>query len=196
MIKNIFETKIYEVTMPDFSEIQQELINKLLPLFHERSLHKNSEGTGKSLYWQVNGQLHNHIDLNPVLDFLIAHAKIYWKELGYRNVDKVKVTHSWANTTPNAGWIRQHNHLPCPIVGSFYIDAIPDMGNLFFEHPLNSLLAHQPVEHSGTESYMNSLEVPVESGKLILFPGYLTHWTNPNPTNLDRIGLSFNFMNY
>lgn len=196
MIKNIFETKIYEVVMPNFDNIKHQLLDTLIPMFHENSNHRNSEGTGKSLYWQVDGQLHNHIEMKSILEFVTDHAKIYWKELGYRNVDKLKITHSWANSTPKGGWIRQHNHLPCPVVGSFYIDATPEMSNIFFEHPLNSLLAHQPYNHEGKESFMNCIEVPVEPGKLVLFPGYLNHWTNKNITNKLRVGLSFNFMNY
>jgi hypothetical protein len=193
MIKNIFETKIYEAIMPDFDK--QETLDKIMPLFNEPSFHINSEGAGKSTYWQDTGQLHKHVDISKILNFVLEHAKIYWKELGYKEPDKICIGHSWANNTPTNGWIRNHNHLPCPVVGSFYINATPEMGNLIVEHPLSSVLAYQPWKNlSHTESYLNTIEVESQSGKLVLFPGYLNHWVHKNTTSENRIGLAFNIM--
>jgi uncharacterized protein (TIGR02466 family) len=193
MIKNIFETKIYEVDMPNYDK--QGTIDKLMPFFDESSLHLNSEGEGKSNYWQINGKLHDHVDISDITTFIMEHARIYWKTLGYGRIEKLKISHSWANITPHNGWIRNHNHLPCPIVGSFYVNATPEMGNLIIEHPLSTMLAFQPWENmSLTESYTNTIEIEAYSGKLVLFPGYLNHWVHKNETHEDRIGIAFNIM--
>jgi len=194
MIKNIFETKIYEVMMPEFDNIKQQVIDTVLPLFKETSQHKHI-GNGQSCFWDVDGKLHDVVDLTPITDFVTEHARIFWKDLGYANSDRLRIYDSWANVMPEHGQALYHHHRPCPLVGSFYIHATTGTGNLFIEHPLNSLLAYQPFAPDMTDSYNNFYEIEAVSGKLVLFPGYLNHFTKKNITEENRLGLAFNFMN-
>ena len=180
--------------MPNFDEIKQNVYDSLIPMFNERSVYKHAEGTGKSLYNQVEGRLHEMVDIKPIIDFVTLHARLYWKELGYRNVHDVHVMHSWANINPPGGFITAHTHSPAPLAASFYVNATPEMGNLFLEHPLVTLLSHQPY-NTGYLGYSNKQEVEVLSGKLVMFPGYINHWTGKNPTSETRMGLAFHITN-
>ena len=194
MIKNIFETKIFESFYPNFGIIKEDISTKLLNLFNKDSTHRNFGGTAKCNYWQVNGQLHNYEEVKLIVEFVTAQAKLYWKDIGYKNVDRVGIRHCWANVTPKGGCTKNHHHLPAPVSGCFYVNATPEMGNIVFEHPFIKTLAYQPWDNSLTTAYSNTIEIESMSGKLVLFPGYLNHWVNDNITDNNRIVIAFNIM--
>jgi ectoine hydroxylase-related dioxygenase (phytanoyl-CoA dioxygenase family) len=79
-----------------------------------------------------------------------------------------------------------------PVVGSFYLKKPPDSGGLCFENPMEILLKHQPLEkiyklERSNYDTMLDHEVNASEGDLVLFPGYLKHYTQPNQSNQDRI---------
>ena len=65
-----------------------------------------------------------------------------------------------------------------------YLDASPEQGNIVFENPMDLIIGGQPIKMP----YKNfTHEVEVVTGDLILFPGYLKHFTKPNLTNRPRV---------
>jgi hypothetical protein len=77
-----------------------------------------------------------------------------------------------------------------PFTAVLYIDASPQQGNLILENPMDTVLMTQPI--SPTVTYPMVKEIIVNSGDLIMFPGYLKHRVNPNVTDTDRLILGFN----
>lgn len=91
--------------------------------------------------------------------------------------------------TRRTGFIKPHTHLESWLVGVYYV-AVPEIGaddnsgSLEFGPPAD--LSHIP------ESVWPHHLVRPTPGLMVLFPGYLSHWTVPNRTDENRIVLAFN----
>jgi uncharacterized protein (TIGR02466 family) len=174
--------------MTEFESIKQPIIDQVLELFEHRENFYVMLGSSKTSYKQVNGELHKHIDITEVCNFVEKHAKIFWDELGYDPTMTPVIKTSWANISPKGGSLSSHNHSPFPLSGAFYLNADESMGNLFFEHPLDQLIAHQPFTKDAVkQTYKQS----VSTGTLILFPGYLNHYVEKNFTDGVRLTVGF-----
>lgn len=189
---NIFPITVKEIFIPDFDTIAQDAIDNIMPLFDkpEECTHDFSMDGGLSLYYKYN-RLADTIDLSKIINFVNIQAGLYWEELNYSKHLKPYVLNSWANITPPGGHWASHNHSPAPLSGVVYLKSSPEMGNLILENPLESLLSCQPYEFDFKPKLFGH-EIKSETGKLVLFPGYLKHRTQPNPSNELRIVIGFN----
>lgn len=193
MNRNIFGIDIYEAEMPNFDRISNDIINKVVPTLLEPDIkdHESQRGGSRSNYYKVNFQLHKDIDISPVSEFILSQAKIYWDHLKYSKRLTPKILNTWANITPPGGHWETHIHSPAPIAGAFYLNAKPGMGNIVFEHPLETLLACQPFEFD-LEPRHYDFVAESKTGKLILFPGWMKHRTQVNHSNEPRLVIGVN----
>lgn len=83
---------------------------------------------------------------------------------------------SWINISNEQGNIAPHSHGDC-VVAVVYLHADSSTGNLFFLDPTSK----------------ETLEVPVQTGDVIIFPGQLIHYTEPNTSQSERAILSVDF---
>lgn len=192
MDNDIFALKVREVFMPNYEEVVKDAIDKILPLFEEDiDPFPHSIDGHKSLYYR-HSRLTETVDLSKIIQFVNEQAQSYWEMLNYSKFLKPYVIQSWANITPRGGRLATHSHSPAPIAGVFYLNATPEMGNFVIEHPLETILKCQPYEFDFKPKTIFNHEVKSETGKLILFPGYLRHGTLPNLTDESRIVLGLN----
>jgi len=94
--------------------------------------------------------------------------------------------HLWANVNQQGGYNIIHNHSGSLLSGVIYIQC---QGTGFVEfYPANYLnkINHPLWLYNGTRK-IDPLE-----GDLIIFPSYLMHFVEPNPSKLSRINLAFN----
>jgi uncharacterized protein (TIGR02466 family) len=94
----------------------------------------------------------------------------------------IVLTNSWVNVTHPGGKTLGHKHPNTFIVVSTYLN-VPENGG-FYE-------AKDPLEDLKSFYYRNDpdwywKQVPVTSGDLLLFPGWLKHRTQENKSNEDR----------
>jgi len=99
---------------------------------------------------------------------------------------------SWANVSGFGAWNSPHNHLPCPWSGVYYVSVD------------NTIDAEEAGTSSGRIEFLNPLPLGVRyhreasvrytpaDGLMLLFPGYLVHWVQPNLSQNQRISISFN----
>lgn len=201
MIRDIFPIKIYEVEFPDYATIQESLTAEVQSFFdvnrEQYSNHRlfrgalSIEGTKE---FEIR-DLHKRLQHQEVIEFIKKHIKNYWDELGYISKITPEIIHMWANLTPKGGNIIQHNHNPFEIAGTFYVNAEPGMGSLALVNPNEMILGRLPI-YGGEESkqgryYFDHLVEP-KPGKLVLFPGWLYHKTQPNPSDKERIVIGLN----
>lgn len=186
-IIDIFPTKIYKTRYENYQTIKESVIDNL-------SLNGNYigfEGDYESTY---NKKMQLHLDFPevfaPLVRFLEYHAKMYWKQLGYAESLTPYIYHLWANKMHTGSHMNPHNHLGMPLCATVYLDASPEKGNLVFVDPNTQIKSVQPVSpHNGSEEF----EIPVNSGDVVLFTGYLQHRVCTNMSSDDRIVLSVNF---
>jgi uncharacterized protein (TIGR02466 family) len=201
MIKEIFPIKIYEVDFPNYDQIQERLTNEIKELFNQNlelySKHRlfnqsySLEGTEEGMF----RDLHKRLNYPELMEFIQHHVEEYWKALGYTKLHTPKIVHMWSNMTPKGGNIIQHNHSPFEIAGSFYVDASPERGCLALVNPNEIILGRLPIyenDESKQGRYFFDHLVEPRPGKLVLFPGWLYHKTQKNPTDKERIVLGLN----
>lgn len=189
----IFPITIYRDFYPRFDVLRNNLFSKLEQIFISSEQNNNAfmrDGTVCS--YNTNSYLHKDFpaETEDVVKFVENAAKQYWKISKYHDELHPYVFQVWANSTPKGGWIHSHLHGSMPFTAVMYIDASPEQGNLILENPLDMVLMTQPI--SPNVEYPMIKEIDVQSGDLIMFPGYLKHRVKPNNTEKDRLILGFN----
>jgi uncharacterized protein (TIGR02466 family) len=201
MVKDIFAIKIYEVEFPNYESIQQSLLDEILGYFNvnreQYSHHRLFRGalSLEGLEEYEFRDLHKRLKHQEIVKFINHHIKIYWQELGYIPEMEPDIVHMWANLSPKGGNIIQHNHSPFEIAGTFYVNATPEMGRLALVNPNELILGRLPYYHNQESKqgrYFFDHLVEPKPGKLVLFPGWLYHKTQPNPIDQERIVLGIN----
>lgn len=197
MIENIFPLKIYKVSLGDTVSLLSQ-IETYLEAAYKKTV-DNNQGSMRNdglCSYNASRDLHNNPAFGNIVEAIQTHVEIYWKELGYNY--NPYIYEMWTNKYPPGSFIDIHNHAPIPLTVSFYLKKETDAGNLVFEHPLETLLKHQPIKALQDRDAYHTLfdhEVEVTSGDLVIFPGWLRHKTQINNSNSDRIIIGAN-INY
>ena len=132
---------------------------------------------------------HELDSFTEITTFIEQQSKIFWDELGYDSNRNLKIFQSWINVSTRSGYMDPHFHAKIPMSAVFYLNASPAQGNLVFQNPLELLLSTQP--YKDHQSVIEQ-EIQVESGDLVIFPGYLKHQVKSNTTDINRISLAAN----
>jgi len=201
MLKDIFPVQIYEVDFPNYDKIKENLLkdinylfNQNLELYSKHRLFNHSyslEGTEENMY----RDLHKVLDYPELMEWIQEHVEKYWKALKYSRHVTPEIVHMWSNLTPKGGNIIQHNHSPFEIAGSFYVDASPSQGSLVLIDPNEMIRGRLPYYESHESKqgrFFFDHKVEPRPGKLVLFPGWLYHKTEQNPSDDPRIVLGLN----
>lgn len=192
MIKEIFPVKIYETEFKDYHLIKQEIVDKVLPYFDDKSQVQHKLLNGGYSTANTIRDIHKKIDIKVLEDFINHHINEYWKSIGFSSRLKPYILHMWVNKIPKGGNLASHNHNPNVLAGAFYISASPDTGNLCLEHPMDALMGRMPWENTNFAPISMDQEIDVTDGKLILFPGWLSHKTKINQVDDNRIVVGMN----
>lgn len=201
MLKDIFPIQIYEVEFPNYEKIKDDLLSDVMALFNKNlELYANHRlfNQSYSLEGTAEGQyrnLHEVLEYPELMAWIKDHVQQYWTALKYSKYVKPEIHHMWANLTPKGGNIIQHNHSPFEIAGSFYVDASPDRGSLVLVDPnemIRGRLPHYDSYESKQGRYYFDHVVEPRPGKLVLFPGWLYHKTQKNPSDTARVVIGLN----
>ena len=101
-----------------------------------------------------------------------------------------KFENAWANVYPVGAYVPLHNHGTMHGSGVYYITATDGCGDLKLIDPKEYSLNNEPVETMWRGNH--NMRIEATTDKLIMFPGYLKHETDPNYSVGDRIVISFN----
>jgi uncharacterized protein (TIGR02466 family) len=118
---------------------------------------------------------------------LIKPNSIYLNSNFYQkfNISKPLI-HTWINVNSKNGYNISHNHGGSFLSGVVYLQST-DTGFIEFE-PLNYIykINHPMWYYNGSAKYYP------KDGDVIIFPSYLVHRVEPNPSDRDRINIAFN----
>ena len=202
--KDIFPIKIYEAQYPNFENIKQQLIDNITSNFNSEFVNEYSghdhplrAGAVTKIYdkftYTEEGKTIDDPNLKLVFDWITEQGKEYWKILNLSQHLNPYILQLWATAVKQGGFIASHNHNPIPVAGVFYLKAEPRLGNLFLENPLDLVLGKSPNHSDQHTPTRFNYEVEAISGKLVLFPGWMKHFTRPNPTDDLRMSMAVNF---
>lgn len=104
------------------------------------------------------------------------------------------MTDCWVNIMPPRVQHSSHLHPLSVISGTYYVRTPKGCAGLKFEDPrLNCFMAAPPKLPGARKENRAHVTLPAEAGSLILFESWLRHEVAANPTQQDRISISFNY---
>ena len=122
------------------------------------------------------------------LNFINSSIKSYINSLYGESNIKWKVIESWMTKTITGRSSREHSHNQVDISGVYYLDTNGKDGSLVMNNVHPHLLSNALL----SEIYDGGLQLPLENGIIMLWPGQLRHRTQVNETYHERISISFN----
>jgi uncharacterized protein (TIGR02466 family) len=143
--------------------------------------------------WQSATNLHEREELR---DLLACIHKAAGGILRFLRIGQgaIEVTGCWATVlAPEAGH-RAHHHPNNYLSGAYYLRTPAAADSINFHDPrAQTGIIRPPVVELSAEN-TDQVVVRVSEGTLLLFPSYLEHSVDPNPSAEERISLSFNLM--
>jgi uncharacterized protein (TIGR02466 family) len=134
---------------------------------------------------------HNMPEFRDFFQWLKMMAtEIAIRGMGYSTTyHKYSITNSWLNVHYKGGKTHAHNHSNTFMAAAAYLN-MPENGGYFeCKDPLEDLKGFY---YHDTSDWMWR-EIPVISGDVLIFPGWLKHRTQPNNSDEERWVLTTNF---
>jgi uncharacterized protein (TIGR02466 family) len=124
-----------------------------------------------------------------------AHVRVFARALDFDlKGRKLVMTDCWANVMTRQVVHGLHLHPLASLSGTYYVRTPRGCSGLKFEDPrLDRFMAAPPRRARARRENQVWVTVPAEAGKLVLFESWLRHEVMPNPTEAERISVSFNY---
>jgi uncharacterized protein (TIGR02466 family) len=184
---NLFSVDIWKSIFPDVNYLStltnQDLLSRI-DLVPPESVIASGVTTSAWADYTQTDQLHHWPEFKPLADTIEGFADHIWEELEYYDDATPQICQSWITVGKRDAMILPHIHYNAHLSAVVYISASPEQGNIVFESPMEMALIGQPIKNKIKRVRR---EISVVSGDVIIFPGYLKHYTMPNKTNEPRI---------
>ena len=140
-----------------------------------------------------NNRLFTDPKWHPVADAILGASRAMLSHYHDDVSRNVMLETMWLSIYPEGGYIPEHNHANALYSGSFYVKAEPGAGGLTFRDPAwMTKTAMIPVTNNQSFEPQTKETFEVNTGKVVLFPGYLPHTSVENNSGQDRIIIGFN----
>jgi len=107
---------------------------------------------------------------------------------------RLVMTDCWVNVMSRHVVHGLHLHPLASISGTYYVRTPRGCSGLKFEDPrLDRFMAAPPRRARARRDNQVWVTLPAEQGNLVLFESWLRHEVAPNPTEAERISVSFNY---
>jgi hypothetical protein len=157
-------------------------------LKHNDELNTGLERDGGVSSSSATEQPHSWIESLDFYNWLRRPTEEIWHAWSYKDVDQRQIARSWANFHPPRAWTDEHTHGPTDQVAVLYLDAPANSGNLQVLNPLFYHWEGTP-RISGSNGWR---DVPIQTGDVIVFPGWMMHRTGKNESDSDRLTINTN----
>jgi uncharacterized protein (TIGR02466 family) len=193
---NLFATPVEKVKIIPTQEQYDITLLLLNRMFNDVKEHNWALETGKST-GELGLDLHDCPEIWWLIGRATEHVRTYWKELGYRDTERIIPESSWANVHMTNQTTGEHAHCggfkKAHISTVYYLDKPAYSGHIEFVDPLEYIHRMTPI-HEFSERIGTYTEFLTEQNDLILFPSWLKHRTQANSSNEKRIAISINFI--
>lgn len=194
MIHNLFSTPVYEY-QGKFEEIFliQDEIKTVLPNILSVDNFVNPNGWNDGVKTNIKSRYNSIKDfqMKNLENYIELHVKNYIKTVGAWEPMPYRLAHSWINIVDNQGFQNWHQHSDASISGVYYYQTSEDDGDISFRTPNAFVELELFPLGTTTEKFYN---IKPKTGKLLLFPGWLSHSVVKNTTDNTRISISFNYL--
>ena len=189
MIIPLFPVLLHEFAIPDFKDIEKNLIKTS---YHQRKKDPKGRVVSNRGGWQSSFiQEENNI----IRSTLLRGIRDYGESNQIFECDLI-LSSLWININGKGDYNELHHHPSCDLSGVFWIKSPVDCGSIVFNSPqdfvqakeLRSYASHVKDEWKQFDSYY----FPSTAVRVMIFPSFLLHQVRPNQSNEDRISVSFN----
>jgi uncharacterized protein (TIGR02466 family) len=123
--------------------------------------------------------------LSPRLDEAVTKWKL--------NYNRYAIAGSWVNIHNKTGKTSIHCHRGCDIVVVYYLNVPPNSGRLIVRDPLEYHWANSVSHERGYLDSRGGYPIEVQTGDVIIFPGWLYHGTEESNSEDPRYIMSINY---
>ena len=205
-VQKQFQTQreLFYATPIFFKDLQNsEELNKHL-LKHIKSWKKRDEKgivRSNSLGWHSAVDMHHRKEYNPLVKELFKMQQEIYEAEGYHPDTEAICDNMWANVNYKYSHNKNHVHPGAQWSGVYYIKCPPNCGHIWFTDPCGQRHLDMPImadKKAKPTHYWREVHYQPVEGRLIMFPGWLTHEVAQNMCNLKgedgwRVSVSFNF---
>lgn len=188
-MRDLFRTPVWHVDLPP---AEAETVNAAMMAEIERLLTPRPN-LPAGANWQTDPVLQ---DLPAFHDLMATTIRIGKKICGFLQLkhDDLVVTGAWANVNPPGGRNSDHTH-PNNFLSAVYYVSIPEgEGRITFSDPRPQAYAMMPPVQKFGPYTSNTVNFPVQPGRLVLFPSWLTHSVPVNRSGKERVSIAINLM--
>jgi len=122
---------------------------------------------------------------------ILKSTNLFLKELQVSpNYSFIDIYESWINYASQNMYQEVHSHPYADISGVFYSQVDNNNGDLYFIAPSTSYSHSDLIFRS--KILKDNIKIKPVKNRLVLFPSWLQHGTQPNRANSTRVSLSFN----
>lgn len=186
-LSSIFSSFIYEDTV----DVELHSIQDYCYMLRTASdgLVVSNEGGWHSDYLDVN-----HPALKPLFDSILEKLNTLQLQLGFKNEFVQKYQSAWININKDNQYNKPHTHPGAFFSGCVYIKAERNAGAIELQTPIGAFPYVIPNGIVDSYNFYNSEKWTMnpEAGNLIVFPPWVSHFTQPNHSGFDRISIAFN----
>jgi len=143
--------------------------------------------------WQTEQKLHRAPEFAELMEVVLQAGAMTVEALQVHHTP-LEITGCWANINPRGSGHRAHVHPNNFLSGVYYLKVPPGSGAITFQDPRPQAMQVSPRVAQANPLNSSSQTIPVEEGRLVLFPAWLAHAVPPNPGEDVRISVSFNLM--
>ena len=190
-------------------------IEKLFPqIFASDFLDIDNEAMAGFCHWNIQNKVKNITELKiadtiyqtnfdrsdpfvqPLADIVKDRVDLFLKEFDLTE-HTTEISRCWLNVNNSREIDRPHIHRECFCTAVYYVkgSGTSDGGFLELTNPVAAYPYNIPLGSIREYNYTNSesFRVLPETGKLVIFPGWVQHYVTPNFTGEERISMVFNF---
>ena len=143
---------------------------------------------------QTRVTLHQHEELAPLIAVIEKLARGVLQFLHVGDCGPLRVTGCWANVNPPGASHRMHAHPNNFLSGVYYVSVPAGADTINFHDPRPQTGQIRPPVTALTAENTDQVVVRIAEGTLLLFPAWLMHSVDANPTQERRVSVSFNLM--
>ena len=143
--------------------------------------------------FQTHHDLHRRPAFRPAMR--VAEAALLETLAAMKAVHEgVVITGCWANMNPVGVPHAPHSHPNNLLAGVYYVQADEGADRITFHDPRPQLYPLWPRAERRNALNAPHWSVPVQAGRVIVFPAWLMHSVPPNRSRRPRLSISFNAM--
>ena len=195
----LFPTRVFTAPLARAAGLDRRLLRECRQLAAEDNagrLWSKTNYPGGFTSYNSLARLHRMSPTFAALEKRIdTHVRAFARDLDFDlRGRKLAMTDCWVNVMHRQVVHGLHLHPLASVSGTYYVRTPRGCSGLKFEDPrLDRYMAAPPRRAKTRRENQVWVTVPAEAGKLVLFESWLRHEVAPNPTEAERVSISFNY---